>query len=308
MLRARRFAALALLALVLPLASDGADLNKTLRVTFPTAETGFDPVKVSDVYSGQVIDAIFDPLLTYDYLARPARLVPNVAETLPLVADDGRTYTLKIRQGIYFAADPVFKGVKRELTAGGLRVLDQAVPRPEKPLAVCVPVRRQDRRARRTRRAGEKNGPIRLRRQGGGARSSRPVHAAHPAPPGRLQFLPHARFSAGRRGRARSDRGVRRRHQLAPRRNGPLSAEAVRALLEDRAGGEPGLPRQDLGFRARRRSAGCRDRGKDEGQEAARDRDGRNQRHGRDPEPLARLPERRKRISSTSWWRSRPPS
>jgi oligopeptide transport system substrate-binding protein len=118
MLRARRFAALALLALVLPLASDGADLDKTLRVTFPTAETGFDPVKVSDVYSGQVIDAIFDPLLTYDYLARPARLVPNVAETLPLVADDGRTYTLKIRQGIYFAADPVFKGVKRELTAG----------------------------------------------------------------------------------------------------------------------------------------------------------------------------------------------
>lgn len=118
MLRARRFAALALLALVLPLASDGADLDKTLRVTFPTAETGFDPAKVSDVYSGQVIDAIFDPLLTYDYLARPARLVPNVAETLPLVADDGRTYTLKIRRGIYFAADPVFKGVKRELTAG----------------------------------------------------------------------------------------------------------------------------------------------------------------------------------------------
>ena len=75
-------------------------------------------MKVSDVYSGQVIDAIFDPLLTYDYLARPARLVPNTAQSLPMVAHDGRTYTLKIRQGIYFAADPVFKGARRELTAG----------------------------------------------------------------------------------------------------------------------------------------------------------------------------------------------
>ncbi|MBI3375145.1 MAG: ABC transporter substrate-binding protein [Betaproteobacteria bacterium] len=108
---------LVLLALVLPLASGGADPNKVLRVTFQTAETGFDPAKVSDVYSGQVIDAIFEPLLTYDYLARPARLVPNVAESMPVVGDHGRSYTVKLKQGIHFAADPVFKGGKRELTA-----------------------------------------------------------------------------------------------------------------------------------------------------------------------------------------------
>ena len=45
--------------------------DKTLRVTFQAAETGFDPVRVSDYYSGTVIEAIFEPLLTYDYLARP---------------------------------------------------------------------------------------------------------------------------------------------------------------------------------------------------------------------------------------------
>jgi len=89
-----------------------------LRVTFQTSETGFDPVRVSDYYSGTIIEAIFDPLLTYDYLARPAKIVPNVAESLPKVSDGGRTYTLRVRAGIFFAADPAFKGGRRELTAG----------------------------------------------------------------------------------------------------------------------------------------------------------------------------------------------
>ncbi|HET7160907.1 MAG TPA: ABC transporter substrate-binding protein, partial [Burkholderiales bacterium] len=90
---------------------------KTLRVTFQAAESGFDPVKVSDYYSGTIIEAIFDPLLTYDYLARPVKLVPNVAQSLPLISDDGKIYTLKLKPGIYFSDDPVFKGQRRELTA-----------------------------------------------------------------------------------------------------------------------------------------------------------------------------------------------
>jgi ABC-type transport system substrate-binding protein len=103
--------------LAVPIASDGADPGKVLRVTFQAAETGFDPAKVSDYYSGTVIEAIFDPLLTYDYLARPAKLVPNVAESLPAVSDRGKTYSLQIRKGIYFTPDPSFKGKRRELTA-----------------------------------------------------------------------------------------------------------------------------------------------------------------------------------------------
>ncbi len=98
-------------------AAHGADPSKILRITFQAAETGFDPVKVSDYYSGTVIEAIFDPLLTYDYLARPARLVPNTAAALPQISDQGRTYRLKVKPGIHFADDPVFNGKKRELTA-----------------------------------------------------------------------------------------------------------------------------------------------------------------------------------------------
>ena len=98
-------------------AQPGASAEKVLRLTFQAAETGFDPVRVSDYYSGMVISAIFDSLLTYDYLARPVKLVPNVAAALPRITDDGKTYTLNIRRGIYFASDAAFKGVKRELTA-----------------------------------------------------------------------------------------------------------------------------------------------------------------------------------------------
>ena len=116
---AARFS-LAAFAATISLAAAGvaaADMAKTLRVEFREAESGFDPQAFSDNYSSLVVDAIFDPLYTYDYFARPFRLVPRTADGLPQITDGGRTYTLKVRAGIYFADDPVFKGKKRELTA-----------------------------------------------------------------------------------------------------------------------------------------------------------------------------------------------
>ncbi len=110
-------AALMLSALTLPAGSRAADPGKTLRVTFQVAETGFDPTRTSDYYSGMVIEAIYDRLLTYDYLARPSKLVPLAAESLPQITDNGKTYTFRIKKGIYFTPDPAFKGRKRELTA-----------------------------------------------------------------------------------------------------------------------------------------------------------------------------------------------
>jgi ABC-type transport system substrate-binding protein len=106
-----------LIALLIAASAIAADPAKVLRIAFPVAETGFDPVRVSDLYSNIVNEAIFERLLTYDYLARPAKLVPMTAEALPEVSDGGRTYIVHLRRGIYFAADPAFKGQRRELTA-----------------------------------------------------------------------------------------------------------------------------------------------------------------------------------------------
>jgi ABC-type transport system substrate-binding protein len=107
----------AALSLVPALAAAAADPNKVIRWYFPTGENGFDPVRISDLYSATVIEAIFERLLTYDYLARPSKIVPMVTEGMPVVADDGKTYTFKITKGIHFSPDPAFKGKKRELIA-----------------------------------------------------------------------------------------------------------------------------------------------------------------------------------------------
>ena len=98
-------------------AAAAASNDRTLRVAFPSPETGFDPAQVQDLYSSQIISHIFDAPLRYDYLARPARIVPNTTVGLPDVSGDFRTFTLRIRPGIWFQDDPAFKGQRRELVA-----------------------------------------------------------------------------------------------------------------------------------------------------------------------------------------------
>jgi len=94
-----------------------ADPGKVLRYAFPIAETGFDPSQISDLYSATLIDNMFDAPLSYDYLARPPKLIPNTLEALPEVSEAGTLYTMRVKPGILFADDPAFKGQKRELTA-----------------------------------------------------------------------------------------------------------------------------------------------------------------------------------------------
>ncbi len=89
----------------------------TLRVAYSIAETSFDPAFGNDAASDGVISNVYDTLLDYDYLARPVKLVPRAAEALPVVSDNGATYTFKLRRGVYFQDDPAFNGKRRELTA-----------------------------------------------------------------------------------------------------------------------------------------------------------------------------------------------
>src|SRR5690348_6797152 len=109
--------AVLLLAAALFAATVHAAPQKVLRVAFLIAETNFDPAATSDLYSNNIVEEIFDSPLTYDFLARPAKLKPQTLEAMPEVSDGGKTYTLRIRKGIFFSDDPAFEGRKRELTA-----------------------------------------------------------------------------------------------------------------------------------------------------------------------------------------------
>jgi ABC-type transport system substrate-binding protein len=91
--------------------------KKVLKHAFRTAETSFDPAAISDLYSRTVTPHIFEALYTYDHLARPAKIKPLLAAGMPEVSADFRTWTIKVRPGIYFQSDPAFKGSKREVVA-----------------------------------------------------------------------------------------------------------------------------------------------------------------------------------------------
>jgi ABC-type transport system substrate-binding protein len=96
--------------------TEGA-VKKVLRVAFNTPETGFDPAQISDIYSRTITPHIFEALYNYDHLARPAKIKPLTAVAMPEVSADWRIWTIKVKQGIYFADDPAFKGKRRELVA-----------------------------------------------------------------------------------------------------------------------------------------------------------------------------------------------
>ena len=114
----RALAAL-LLGWAVVVAAPAAEVSapRVLRYAFPVAETGFDPAQITDLYSRYVTGHIFDGLYHYDHLARPFLVTPNVADGMPVISDDFRTWTIRIKPGIFFTDDPAFKGRKRELVA-----------------------------------------------------------------------------------------------------------------------------------------------------------------------------------------------
>ena len=115
--------------------AQGTPPLRVLRYAFPVAESGFDPAQISDTYSRTVTAHIFEALYGYDHLARPAKIVPLVAAGMPAVSEDFRTWTFKLQPGIFFADDPAFKGVRREVVAADFvfalkRYADPAVKSP----------------------------------------------------------------------------------------------------------------------------------------------------------------------------------
>jgi ABC-type transport system substrate-binding protein len=109
--------AAALLFALLHAPASAAAPPKVLHMFLSTSEAGLDPAVGSDLASLSLLENLFDPLLRYDYLARPLTLQGNTATALPTVEDGGRSYTFHIRPGIYFTPDPAFKGRRREVTA-----------------------------------------------------------------------------------------------------------------------------------------------------------------------------------------------
>ena len=73
---------------------------------FNIAETAF--TDISKTQLAVIVWPLSNPDLTLEGVVR---------EISPVADPATRTYTVKVKPGIYFASDPAFKGKRRELTA-----------------------------------------------------------------------------------------------------------------------------------------------------------------------------------------------
>ena len=75
----------------------------------PTAgPNSLDPVRGSSQYDNMAAVYVYETLLEYEYLKRPYELKPCLLESMPEVSEDGKTFTFKLRDDIYFQDDPCF--------------------------------------------------------------------------------------------------------------------------------------------------------------------------------------------------------
>ncbi len=87
----------------------------TFRRAHPSINT-LDPAHGSDTSVNSAMSLLFQPLLDYDYTARPYKLIPGAAEALPEISPDGKVYIFRLREA-YYADDPCFKGERRQVKA-----------------------------------------------------------------------------------------------------------------------------------------------------------------------------------------------
>ncbi len=115
----------ALLLLLLALFLGFNFLRSSAATTVPRALTfvrahpslnTLDPAKGSDTSVNSAMSLVLQPLLDYDYTARPYKLIPGAAETLPEISPDAKTYTFRLRE-TYYLDDPCFGGQRRAVKA-----------------------------------------------------------------------------------------------------------------------------------------------------------------------------------------------
>ncbi|MFW5927390.1 MAG: ABC transporter substrate-binding protein [Wenzhouxiangella sp.] len=82
------------------------------------APSSLDPAHAANVYAATVVVNLYDTLYRYKYLARPYQLTPNLAARMPEVSEDGRIWSISLRDDVRFADDPAFpEGRGRRVTA-----------------------------------------------------------------------------------------------------------------------------------------------------------------------------------------------
>jgi len=94
------------------------DIGNTLRVAQREKIKTLDPAHANDFFSGTAVRRTYEGLYQYHYLKRPYEVVPNIAAAMPAISADGKTYTIRLKQDVYFQDDACFpEGKGRRVVA-----------------------------------------------------------------------------------------------------------------------------------------------------------------------------------------------
>ncbi len=99
-------------------APEGVSDESVFRFSLVAKVKNLDTGNIEDVYGSLIASQICESLYTYHYLKRPFVIEPLLADGMPDISEDKLTYTIRIKQGVYFQDDPCFpNGKGRELKA-----------------------------------------------------------------------------------------------------------------------------------------------------------------------------------------------
>ncbi len=91
--------------------------SRTLRVALTSEISTLDPVNSYDNVSGSLIYNIYEQLYEYHYLIRPYELKPLLAESMPIVENQGKRYVIKLKKNVLYHDHPAFQGKNRFVKA-----------------------------------------------------------------------------------------------------------------------------------------------------------------------------------------------
>ncbi len=109
--------AVILLSVTCRKAPDFSVENNVLHLDLTGRISTLDPAKSYDTISANIIYQCYETLYQYHYLKRPYVLEPLLAQKMPQVSEDGKTYTIHIKKNIRYHDDPAFNGKKRFVKA-----------------------------------------------------------------------------------------------------------------------------------------------------------------------------------------------
>lgn len=92
-------------------------INNEISVSLNNPIKSFDPVVAFNDDSLSVIGQSLDTLYQYHYLKRPYEVIPSLADGMPEISNDGKVYTIKIKQGIFYHDQTEFFKQKRVVKA-----------------------------------------------------------------------------------------------------------------------------------------------------------------------------------------------